>query len=86
MRNFSLNNQCAVVEELACFQNSLNDKNSNYREKRTLILNIQVSSHPRGLIRERGGKQIERRDLTELLGYLLTILQRFCGCDAADLK
>ena len=23
MRNFSLNNQCAVVEELACFQYSL---------------------------------------------------------------
>ena len=40
MRNFSLNNQCAVVEELACFQYSLNDKNSNYREKQSLILRL----------------------------------------------
>ena len=45
MRNFSLNNQCAVVEELACFQYSINDKNSNYREKQSLMFNILVSSH-----------------------------------------
>ena len=34
MRNFSSNNQCAVMEELACFQYSLNYKNSNYRENK----------------------------------------------------
>ena len=45
MRNFSSNIQCAVVEELACFQYSLNYKNSNYREKQSLIWNILVSSH-----------------------------------------
>ena len=45
MRKFSSNNQCAVVEELACFQYSLNDKKSNYREKQSLILNILVSSN-----------------------------------------
>ena len=45
MRNFSSNNQCGVVEELACFQYSLNDKNSNYKNKQNLILNILVSSH-----------------------------------------
>ena len=28
------------MEELACFQYSLNDKNSNYREKQSLILRL----------------------------------------------
>ena len=45
MRNFSLSNQCGVVEELVCFQYFLNDKNSHYREKQNMILNILVSSH-----------------------------------------
>ena len=31
------NNQCMVVEELACFQYSLNDNISNYREKQNVI-------------------------------------------------
>ena len=37
MRNFSSNDQCGVVEKLACFRYSLNDKNLNFREKQNMI-------------------------------------------------
>ena len=45
MRNFALDNKCGVVEELVCFQHSLNDKNSDHTEKKNMTLNILVSSH-----------------------------------------
>ena len=48
MKNFSLDNQCGVVEELVCSQYSLNDMNSRCREKQNLIINVLVSSHVRG--------------------------------------
>ena len=46
-KNFSLDNQCGVLEGLVRFQYSSNDKNSHYREKQNLILNIQASCHVR---------------------------------------
>ena len=37
-KNFSLDNQCEVVEELVSSECPLNDKHSNCREKEMLIL------------------------------------------------